>query len=176
MKLVTDKNLDKLAEFSWRDPLNHTSQLTEDELEIQALTRKYCQDRLFPRVLYAAGKPREVTWEVWKPKRWSLRIERIQDVDYEFPHCGRVYCMGQDVIRGFILENMNRRDAPVIKVKMSFRSSTTGMIMMEDVEVPEENLLPNYNLGSFGYLNNARCGIAWGVLGAAEFCLAQARD
>ncbi|KAG0371475.1 hypothetical protein BGX24_001623 [Mortierella sp. AD032] len=58
------------------------------------------------------------------------------------------------------------------------RASITGMIMMDDVEVPAENLLPNVHglKGPFGCLNNARFGIAWGALGAAEFCLAQARD
>ncbi|OZJ06492.1 Glutaryl-CoA dehydrogenase, mitochondrial [Bifiguratus adelaidae] len=82
-------------------------------------------------------------------------------------------------IRGFILEKgMKGLSAPVIKGKMSLRASITGMIMMEDVEVPKENMLPKAKGlgGPFGCLNNARYGIAWGALGAAEFCLAQARE
>ncbi|KAI8806265.1 glutaryl-CoA dehydrogenase, mitochondrial isoform a precursor [Cladochytrium replicatum] len=82
-------------------------------------------------------------------------------------------------IRGFILEKgMKGLTAPVIKGKMSLRASTTGMIMMDDVEVPAENLLPNVSglKGPFGCLNNARYGIAWGTLGAAEACLTAARE
>ncbi|CAG8643117.1 3765_t:CDS:2, partial [Ambispora leptoticha] len=82
-------------------------------------------------------------------------------------------------IRGFILEKgMKGLWTPVIKGKLSLRASITGMIMMDNVEVPEENLLPNVHglKGPFSCLNGARLGISWGVLGAAEFCLAQARD
>ncbi|CAG8523246.1 12522_t:CDS:10 [Ambispora gerdemannii] len=82
-------------------------------------------------------------------------------------------------IRGFILEKgMKGLWTPIIKGKLSLRASITGMIMMDNVEVPEENLLPNVHglKGPFGCLNSARYGIAWGVLGAAEFCLAQARE
>ena len=58
------------------------------------------------------------------------------------------------------------------------RASITGEIVMEDVEVPEENLLPNVSglSGPFGCLNKARYGIAWGALGAAEYCWHQALD
>jgi len=82
-------------------------------------------------------------------------------------------------IRGFILEKgMKGLEAPAIKGKFSLRASITGMIMMDEVEVPVENMLPNVKglKGPFGCLNNARYGIAWGALGAAEFCLAQARE
>ncbi|KAM7447014.1 hypothetical protein ABFA07_004662 [Porites harrisoni] len=82
-------------------------------------------------------------------------------------------------IRGFILEKgMKGLSAPKIEGKFSLRASVTGEIFMEDVEVPEENLLPNVEglEGPFGSLNNARYGISWGVLGAAEFCLATARQ
>lgn len=82
-------------------------------------------------------------------------------------------------IRGFILEKgMKGLSAPKIEGKFSLRASTTGQIVMEDVEVPEENLLPNIDglEGPFSCLNNARYGISWGVLGAAEFCLATARQ
>jgi len=61
---------------------------------------------------------------------------------------------------------------------MSLRASCTGMIMMDDVEVPEENMFPEVKglKGPFSCLNNARFGIAWGVLGAAEDCFHRARD
>jgi glutaryl-CoA dehydrogenase len=82
------------------------------------------------------------------------------------------------VIRGFILEKgMKGLSAPKIEGKFSLRASITGEIVMEDVFVPEENLLPNVQglKGPFGCLNRARYGIAWGVLGAAEFCWHAAR-
>ena len=82
-------------------------------------------------------------------------------------------------IRGFILEKgMKGLSAPKIEGKFSLRASVTGQIVMEDVEIPEENLLPNVSglKGPFGCLNNARFGIAWGALGAAEFCWHAARD
>jgi len=81
-------------------------------------------------------------------------------------------------LRGFILERgMEGLTTPVIKGKFSLRASITGHISMEDVEVPEDNILPNVVgfTGPFGCLNNARYGIAWGAFGAAEFCLQQAR-
>ncbi|XP_038056470.1 glutaryl-CoA dehydrogenase, mitochondrial-like isoform X2 [Patiria miniata] len=82
-------------------------------------------------------------------------------------------------IRGFILEKgMKGLSAPVIEGKFSLRASTTGQIVMEDVEIPEENMLPNAQGlgGPFGCLNSARYGISWGALGAAEFCLEAARQ
>lgn len=81
-------------------------------------------------------------------------------------------------IRGFILEKeMKGLTAPKIEGKFSLRASTTGMIFMDDVVVPEENMLPNVSglRGPFSCLNNARFGIAWGSLGAAEACLDIAR-
>ncbi|KAG9294882.1 hypothetical protein G9A89_003222 [Geosiphon pyriformis] len=81
-------------------------------------------------------------------------------------------------IRGYILEKgMKGLWAPLIKGKLSLRASITGMIMLDNVEVPEENLIPGVQglKGPFGCLNSARFGISWGVLGAAEFCLTQAR-
>jgi glutaryl-CoA dehydrogenase len=84
-----------------------------------------------------------------------------------------------DVIRGFVLERgMKGLDTPKIEGKFSLRASVTGMIMMDEVFVPDENLLPNVNglKGPFGCLNNARYGIAWGALGAAEFCWFQAHQ
>jgi glutaryl-CoA dehydrogenase len=82
-------------------------------------------------------------------------------------------------IRGFILEKgMKGLSAPKIEGKFSLRASITGEIVMEDVHVPAENLLPKVSglKGPFGCLNNARYGIAWGALGAAEFCWHAARD
>jgi glutaryl-CoA dehydrogenase len=82
-------------------------------------------------------------------------------------------------IRGFILERgMKGLDAPKIEGKFSLRASTTGMIMMQDVFVPAANILPTVKglRGPFSCLNNARYGIAWGALGAAEFCWHAARD
>jgi glutaryl-CoA dehydrogenase len=82
-------------------------------------------------------------------------------------------------IRGFILEKgMAGLTAPKIEGKFSLRASTTGMIMMQDVHVPEENMLPHVKglRGPFSCLNNARYGISWGALGAAEFCWHAARD
>ena len=83
------------------------------------------------------------------------------------------------VIRGFILEKgMDGLSAPKIEGKLALRASITGEIVMDDVFVPEANLLPNVSglKGPFGCLNNARYGIAWGTLGAAETCWHTARD
>ena len=82
------------------------------------------------------------------------------------------------VIRGFILERgMKGLSTPKIEGKLSLRISITGEVVMDDVFVPEENLLPNVEglKGPFGCLNKARFGIAWGALGAAEFCWHAAR-
>lgn len=86
---------------------------------------------------------------------------------------------GQESIRGFILEKgMKGLSAPKIEGKMSLRASITGEIVMDDVFVPEENILPNVSglKGPFGCLNKARYGIAWGALGAAEDCWFRARQ
>ncbi len=85
----------------------------------------------------------------------------------------------EGVIRGFILEKgMEGLSAPKIEGKFSLRASPTGMIMMDDVFVPEENLLPGVKglKGPFGCLNRARYGIAWGSMGAAEACFQAARS
>ncbi len=82
------------------------------------------------------------------------------------------------VIRGFILEKgMSGLTAPKIEGKFSLRASMTGEIAMDNVLVPDENLLPNASglKGPFGCLNRARYGIAWGTMGAAEFCWHAAR-
>lgn len=83
------------------------------------------------------------------------------------------------VIKGFILEKgMEGLSAPKIEGKFSLRASITGEIVMDNVFVPEENLLPHAKglSGPFGCLNKARYGIAWGALGAAEFCWHAARQ
>mmetsp|Transcript_3527 Transcript_3527/g.326 ORF Transcript_3527/g.326 Transcript_3527/m.326 type:complete len:129 (+) Transcript_3527:547-933(+) len=82
-------------------------------------------------------------------------------------------------IRGFILEKgMEGLSAPKIENKLSLRASITGSIMMDDVRVPAENMFPDVKglKGPFDCLNNARFGISWGVLGAAEFCFHTARS
>lgn len=82
-------------------------------------------------------------------------------------------------IRGFILEKgMKGLSAPIMHGKMSLRASITGEILMEDVFVPAENELPNADglAGPLGCLDNARYGISWGALGAAEFCWHAARQ
>lgn len=83
------------------------------------------------------------------------------------------------IIRGFILERgMKGLSFPKIEGKMSLRASITGEIVMDEVFVPEENMLPNVQGlgGPFGCLNKARYGIAWGVMGAAEDCFHRARQ
>jgi glutaryl-CoA dehydrogenase len=83
------------------------------------------------------------------------------------------------VVRGFILEKgMQGLTAPKIEGKFSLRASITGEIVMDDVFVPAANLLPNVEglKGPMGCLNSARYGIAWGALGAAEFCWQAARQ
>lgn len=82
-------------------------------------------------------------------------------------------------IRGFVLDKgMKGLSAPKIEGKLSLRASITGEIVMQDVEVGEDALLPNVEglKGPFGCLNRARYGISWGVLGAAEFCFHAARQ
>jgi glutaryl-CoA dehydrogenase len=84
-----------------------------------------------------------------------------------------------DVIRGFILEKGSKGlSAPVIHGKVGLRASTTGQILMDEVFVPEENLLPGVTglKGPFTCLDSARYGIAWGALGAAESCWHTARQ
>ena len=86
---------------------------------------------------------------------------------------------GQSAIRGFILEKgMKGLSAPKIEGKMSLRASITGEIVMDDVFVPESQLMPNVQglKGPFGCLNKARFGIAWGAMGAAEDCWTRARQ
>ena len=84
-----------------------------------------------------------------------------------------------DGIRGFVLEKgMEGLSAPKIEGKLSLRASTTGMIVMDEVKLPADALLPEVQglKGPFGCLNRARYGISWGAMGAAEFCFHAARQ
>ncbi len=86
---------------------------------------------------------------------------------------------GKEEIRGFVLEKgMKGLSAPKIEGKFSLRASITGEVVMDQVFVPEENLLPNVKglKGPFGCLNKARYGISWGAMGAAEYCWQAARQ
>ena len=90
-----------------------------------------------------------------------------------------VWAKLDDVIRGFVVERgMKGFSTPKIEGKFSLRASVTGEIVLEDVLVPEANLLPEARGlgGPFGCLNRARYGIAWGVMGAAEDCWHRARQ
>ncbi|XP_068633356.1 glutaryl-CoA dehydrogenase, mitochondrial [Battus philenor] len=87
----------------------------------------------------------------------------------------------ENKVRGYIVERAQVKkglDTPRIDGKFSLRASATGMILLDEVAIPEENLLSNVVglKGPFGCLNNARYGIAWGALGAAETCLQIARQ
>ena len=120
-----------------------------------------------------ARKQKDGSWILNGSKTW-ITNSPIADVFVIWARCDT-----DDKIRGFILEReMKGLTAPVIKGKFSLRASVTGMIMMDDVKVPDTQRLPNVEglKGPFGCLNNARFGIAFGALGAAEFCLAQARE
>ena len=89
-----------------------------------------------------------------------------------------VWAKLEGVIRGFVVERgMKGFSTPKIEGKMSLRASVTGEIVLEDVEAPEENLLPNVKglAVPFGCLNKARYGISWGAMGAAEYCWHAAR-
>ncbi len=94
-------------------------------------------------------------------------------------HVAVVWAKLDNVIRGFIVERgMKGFSTPKIEGKLSLRCSITGEIVLEDCVVPEENLMPNVQglAGPFGCLNNARFGISWGAMGAAEFCWHAARQ
>lgn len=122
----------------------------------------------------ARYNPSSKTYTMNGTKSW-ITNSPIADVFIVWGKCDK----DNDKIRGFILEKgMKGLTAPKIEGKFSLRASITGQIAMDDVEVPEENMLPNVmGLGGpFGCLNNARYGIAWGTLGAAEFCLETARQ
>lgn len=90
-----------------------------------------------------------------------------------------VWAMLDGEIKGFVVErDFDGFSTPKIEKKLSLRASITGEIVLEDCFVPEENLLPNVKglRGPFSCLNKARYGIAWGVMGAAEYCWQQSRQ
>lgn len=121
------------------------------------------------------------TRATWDPeaKVWILKGSKNWITNSPIADVFVVWAQTDDGLRGFILEKgMEGLSAPKIEGKFSLRASHTGMIFMDDVVVPEENMLPNVRgfKGPFSCLNNARYGIAWGALGAAEFCVAQTRD
>lgn len=115
-------------------------------------------------------------WELTGAKMW-ITNSPIADVFVVWAKDGQGEDGGE--IRGFVLEKgMKGLSAPVIQGKMGLRASVTGEIVMDKVFVPEENLLPKVKglKGPFACLNQARYGIAWGALGAAEACWHAARQ
>jgi len=94
-------------------------------------------------------------------------------------HVAVVWAKLDGVIRGFLVDRgLKGFSTPKIEGKLSLRTSITGEIVLADCVVPEDNLLPNVKglAGPFGCLNNARYGICWGAMGAAEFCWHAARQ
>jgi glutaryl-CoA dehydrogenase len=265
--------------FNFEDPLNYKSLLTQEELEIQDNVRKYCQEKLLPRVtnayrtetfdkeimremgalgllgatlngygcsgvsnvsygliaqevervdsgyrsacsvqsslvmypIFTFGSaeqkekflPRLATGEligcfgltepnsgsdpgsmqtkaVKKGNNYILNGSKTWITNSPIADVAVVWAKTEDgVIRGFLVERgMPGFTTPKIEGKLSLRASITGMIVLENVEVPASNMLPLAKGlgGPFSCLNSARYGIAWGVLGAAEFCFHQARQ
>jgi glutaryl-CoA dehydrogenase len=110
---------------------------------------------------------------------WILQGNKMWITNSPIADVFIVWAKADGEIRGFILEKgMKGLSAPKIEGKFSLRASSTGEIVMSEVFVPDENLLPNVVglKGPFGCLNKARYGIAWGALGAAEFCWHAARQ
>jgi glutaryl-CoA dehydrogenase len=114
------------------------------------------------------------------PGGWSLKGSKTWITNSPIADVFIVWAKDDEgEIRGFILEKgMQGLTAPKIEGKFSLRASPTGMIMMDEVPVPDANLLPNVKglKGPLGCLTKARYGIAWGALGAAEFCWHAARQ
>nr|AOR51028.1 acyl-CoA dehydrogenase [uncultured bacterium pAX1] len=110
---------------------------------------------------------------------WILQGNKMWITNSPIADVFIVWAKADGEIRGFILEKgMKGLSAPKIEGKFSLRASSTGEIVMNEVFAPDENLLPNVSglKGPFGCLNKARYGIAWGALGAAEFCWHAARQ
>jgi glutaryl-CoA dehydrogenase len=125
-----------------------------------------------PAGMATRGRKTDGGWLVSGAKMWITNAP-LADV---------LLVWGKDdegVIRGFILERgMKGLSTPKIEGKFSLRSSVTGEVVMDNVFVPDENVLPDVSglKGPFSCLNKARYGIAWGALGAAEFCWHAARS
>jgi glutaryl-CoA dehydrogenase len=114
------------------------------------------------------------------PGGWRLSGAKMWITNSPIADVFLVWAKSEDgAIRGFLLEKgMKGLSAPKIEGKFSLRASVTGEIVMDDVFVPAANLLPGVEglRGPFSCLNNARYGIAWGTIGAAEFCWHAARQ
>jgi len=112
-------------------------------------------------------------------KEWILNGSKTWITNSSIADVLIVWAKTEDGIQGFILEKgMKGLSAPKIEGKCSLRASVTGGISLQDVKVPDTNRFPSVTglKGPFSCLNNARYGIAWGVLGAAEFCWHTARQ
>jgi glutaryl-CoA dehydrogenase len=110
---------------------------------------------------------------------WILQGNKMWITNSPIADIFIVWAKADGEIHGFILEKgMKGLSAPKTEGKFSLRASVTGEIVMNEVFVPDENLLPNVSglKGPFGCLNKARYGIAWGALGAAEYCWHAARQ
>ena len=117
-------------------------------------------------------------WKLHGSKMW-ITNSPIADVFVVWAKAYGHDATEDGTIRGFILEKgMKGLSAPKTEGKFSLRASITGEIVMDEVPVPDQNLLPNVQglKGPFGCLNKARYGISWGALGAAEFCWHAARQ
>ena len=133
-----------------------------------------------PAGMRTRAKKTKTGWSLSGSKTWITHAP-VADVmvvwakDEADPGSGS----GAGVIRGFLLERgMKGLTTPTIEGKFSMRASITGQIAMDEVAVPDDNRLPGVEglKGPFGCLNKARHGIAWGAMGAAEFCWQAARD
>jgi glutaryl-CoA dehydrogenase len=113
------------------------------------------------------------------PGGYRLTGTKMWKSNAPFADIAVIWAKLDGVIRGFIVERDTKGfSTPKIAGKLSLRASVTGEVVLESAFVPEENLLPNAKglAGPFGCLNNARYGIAWGTMGAAEFCWHRARQ
>lgn len=134
-----------------------------------------------PASMETRAKKVDGGWILHGNKMWITNspIADVFVVWAKTPSAGDGGRSNEGEIRGFVLEKgMKGLSAPKIEGKFSLRASATGEIVMDEVFVPEENLLPNVSglKGPFGCLNKARYGISWGALGAAEFCWHAARQ
>ena len=133
-----------------------------------------------PGGMRTRAEPADGGWRLTGTKTW-ITNSPIADVFVVWAKVSEEGGSGgtRDVIRGFVLEKgMDGLEAPKISGKLSMRCSITGEIVMDGVFVPEENRLPGARglAGPFGCLNQARYGIAWGAMGAAEACWHAARE
>jgi glutaryl-CoA dehydrogenase len=113
------------------------------------------------------------------PSGYSLTGAKTWITNAPVADIGVIWAKLDGRIRGFIIERGTKGfSTPKIEGKLSLRASITGEVVLDGAFVPEENILPNVSglAGPFGCLNVARTGIAWGVIGAAEFCWHRARD